>query len=121
MLELKFVVEGQASHVIMDSGCYSSVAGAHTSVASPWPAAEVAASNDPVAIDQALAHLQDHLLRSNLVKQLGGANRVDDIIVEEVMTAAEIEANKAALSVVVADEVCYSPITVTTDSSSDLE
>jgi hypothetical protein len=66
------------------------------------------------------ANLKDHLLRSQLVKQPEGKDRADDIIVDEIMTAADAERKKAALSAVI-DEIAYSPITVTTDSSSDLE
>ena len=73
------------------------------------------------ALEADSAVLKDQILRSALIKQPEGTNKADDIIVDEVMTAAEIEANKAALIAVVVDEVAWSPITVTTDSSSDLD
>ena len=66
------------------------------------------------------ANLKDQLLRSQLFKQPEGSDRADDIIVDEIMTAADAESKKAVLSAVV-DDIEYSLITVTTDSSSDLE
>ena len=66
------------------------------------------------------ARLKDRILRSKLCRQPEGKNMADEIIVEEVMTAAQIEADRAALHTAV-PEVEWSAITVTTDSSSDLE
>ena len=72
------------------------------------------------ALNLQSANLKDQLLRSQLFKQPEGSDRADGIIVDEIMTAADAESRKAALSAVV-DDIEYSPITVTTDSSSDLE
>ena len=65
------------------------------------------------------ANLKDSLLRSSLCRQPAGEDAADALIVEGVMTAAQDEALKAAsYAAAMADNI--SPITVTTDSSSDL-
>ena len=72
------------------------------------------------AINEQSAVLKQKLLRSVLIKQPEGTDRADEIIVDEIMTVADAEREKAVLSTAV-EEIAYSPITVTTDSSTDCE
>jgi len=75
--------------------------------------------DDPVWMANMSAHLKDNILRSELCRQPSGSNTADDIIVDKVMTVADLEAAKVAATAATVDD--WSPVTVTTDSSSDLE
>ena len=75
--------------------------------------------DDSVWLKRVSANLKDRILRSELCRQPAGNDQADEIIVDSVMTLADKEAAKAAMKAATVDD--WSPVTVTTDSSSDLD
>ena len=75
--------------------------------------------DDSVWLENMSAHLKDRILRSELIRQPSGTDQADAIIVDDVMTRAAKVAAKVVADAATADD--WSHVTVTTDSSSDLD